>query len=188
MLYPLGTEYKIAQKEKVMTDEEIQKLIEEINTRLNALAERQLTLATTVNELRTLSSSSEALLEDAHNHESRELSNRLLEAFVEHSRNYRKYAATKGRWALDYLATEEALGSMRAATAEGLSAVAGIAEREVQECIRRGREITDADTKFIGMVVSFLMQSNGYRLTDEVGPIPCKPFTKGRIYQLIENS
>ena len=168
-----------------MTNPEIQKLIEEINTKLNTVMKELLTLSTLMNQVSTLSSNCVALLEVTRSYESRQASNRLLEAFVQHSRNYRKYAATKGRWTLDYLATEEALDSMRAATAEGLSAVAGIAEREVQESIRREKEITDADTKFIGMVVSFLMQSNGYRLTDEVGPIPCKPFTKGQIYQLI---
>jgi hypothetical protein len=59
---------------------------------------------------------------------------------------------------------------MRAATAEGLSAVAGIAEREVREFIGPEKEITDADAKFIGMVVSVVMRSNGYRQTDETGP------------------
>jgi hypothetical protein len=160
---------------------------EEFHKRITALAQQQLALATFVNQLSVSLANSEESLEVAPKPESREASNRLLEAFVHHSRNYRKYAATKGRWALDYLATEEALGSMRTATAEGLSAVAGIAEREVQESIRRGKQITDTDTKFIGMVVSFLMQSNGFRKTGMRGSIPFAPFTKGQLYEQIEN-
>jgi maltooligosyltrehalose synthase len=173
---------QIAQKEDVMTIEEIHKLIEEISTKLNALAEQQLSLATTVNQL------SEALLEVARNQESREASNRLLEGYLQHSMNYRKYAATKGRWTLDPLATEEAQDLMTAATAEGRSAVAAIAKLVVRESRRRGEEITDATTKFVGLVVSFLMESNGYAQTGRVGPIHCNPFTKGRIYQLIDEN
>lgn len=172
---------QIAQKAEVMKLEEIQKLIEEINTKLNALAEQILTLATTVNQL------SKALLEFTRNDESREASNRLLEAYLQHSMNYRNYAATTGRWTLAVLAAEEAQDLMTAATAEGRSAVDAIAELVVRESRRRGKEITDATTKFVGLVVSFLMESNGYRQTGKVGPVHSDPFTKGQIYQLIES-
>jgi hypothetical protein len=182
-----GLKFQSSRKEQIMTDKEIQKVIEEINSRLNALAEQQLTLATTANQLSKFIFNSETLLEVVPKPESREASNFLLDRFLQHSKNYRKYAATEGRWALDCLATEEALDSMRATTAEGKSAVAGIAEMVVRESIRRGKEITNATTKFVGMVVSFLMESNGYRQIGKVSPIPCGPFTKGQIYRLIES-
>ena len=62
-----------------------------------------------------------------------------------------------------------------------------IAELVVRESRLRGKDITDATTKFVGLVVSFLMESNGYRQTGKAGPVHCDPFTKGQIYQLIEN-
>jgi len=65
--------------------------------------------------------------------------------------------------------------------------VDAIAELVVRESRLRGKDITDATTKFVGLVVSFLMESNGYRQTGKAGPVHCDPFTKGQIYQLIEN-
>ena len=55
-----------------MTIEEQHKLVEDIGVKVNTLAQLQLTIATTVNEgLRTLLSSSDALLQIARNHEDR---------------------------------------------------------------------------------------------------------------------
>jgi hypothetical protein len=53
-----------------MTNEELQKVVEEIAVKVSTLATLQLTLATTVNEgLRTLLACCDAMLEVARNHE-----------------------------------------------------------------------------------------------------------------------
>lgn len=55
-----------------MTNDELQKIVEEIGIKVNTLAQLQLTIAATVNEgLRTLLASSDALLQIARNHENR---------------------------------------------------------------------------------------------------------------------
>jgi hypothetical protein len=163
-----------------MTNEELQKQI-------NALAQQQLALATAVNQLSTLSSNSETLLEVAPNPKSCEGLTSSLDDFVTHSRNYKNYARARGRWIFGFLTSQAALDSLRAATAKGLPAVAGIAESVVQQSICDGKELTEVDRQFIGSVVRFRMEANGYRKTGRQGFIPYEPFTKGQLYQQILN-
>jgi hypothetical protein len=169
----------VARKKITMNNEELQRQI-------NALVRLQFALATAVNQLSALSSN-EALLEVAPNPQSFEDLTSSLQDFVMQSRNYKNYARTQGRWIFSFLTSQAALDSLEAATAKNLPAVAGIAESVIQESIRRGRELTDVDRQFIGAVVRFLMEANGYRKTGRHGFITYKPFTKGQLYQQILN-
>jgi hypothetical protein len=69
-----------------------------------------------------------------------------------------------------------------------LPAVAGIAESVVQRCVCGGKELTEVDRQFIGAVVRYRMEANGYRKMGKQGYIPYKPFTKGQLYQQILDS
>jgi hypothetical protein len=160
---------------------------EEFHKQIDALAQQQLALATVVNQLSMLLSNSEGLLEVAPNPESRGDSISSLEDFVRQSRNYKNYAITAGRWIFDFLTSQAALDSLMAATGEGLPAVAGIAESVIHESIRGGKELTEFDRQFIGAVVRFRMEANGFRKTGMRGLIPYEPFTKGQLYEQIEN-
>ena len=160
---------------------------EEFHEQINALAHQQLALATAVDQLSMFLSNNEALVEVAPNLESREDSSSLLEDFVRHSRNYKNFATTRGRWIIGFLTSQAALDSLKAATAKGLPAVAGIAESVVQQSVRGGKELTEVDRQFIGSVVRFRMEADGYRKTGKRGVIPYEPFTTGQVYQQIEN-
>jgi hypothetical protein len=165
-------------KETHMTNAEMQKNID-------VLAQQQLALATAVNRLSTSSFNSETPLEVDPQPESRGDLTSALEDFTTRSRNYKVYARTRGHWIFRILTPQSALESMIAATAEGLPAVAGIAESVVQQSIRAGTELTGVDRQFVGSVVRYRMEANGYRKAEKKGFIPCAPFTKGQLYQQI---
>lgn len=156
---------------------------EEFHKQIVALAQHQLALATVVNKLSMLLSNGEGLLEVAPNPESLGDSISSLEDFVRQSPNYKNYAITEGRWIFDFLTPQTALDCLMAAAGEGLPAVAGIAESVIRESIRGGKKLTKLDRQFIGAVVRFLMEANGFRKTGMRGLIPYAPFTKGQLYE-----
>ena len=106
----------------------------------------------------------------------------LLESFTKRGRNYRHYARTARRWLLDVLASPAALELMRSAAELGLPAVAKIAEMVIREAALQGRTLTNTDRQFVGAVVCFVMEENGYRKTGRRGIVFARPFTQGHIY------
>ena len=160
---------------------------QELQEQINALSQQQLALAKAVNQLGTLSSNGGTPLEvDPHSESSEDFIS-ALQDFTTRSRNYKNYARTRGRWLFRFLTSPAALDSMRAATAKGLPAVAGIAESVVQLSVRGGNELTAVDRQFIGSIVRYRMEAIGYRKAEKKGPIPFHPFTQGQLYQQIAN-
>jgi hypothetical protein len=165
-----------------MKNAEKQLLIEEITARLYALLEQQ-SPVTNDSEVETSTSSSNLKLDALRDDGWSEAAIELLERYLEHSTNYRKFAIRSGRLVFNGLATAEALDSMLAATAEGKSAVVGGAPKVAQEYQRLGEEISSATRILVGLVSSYLMDSNDFEQTGTVGPIDCSPFTRGQIYR-----
>jgi hypothetical protein len=181
-LYPYGDFVPaIAPERKLMTNEQLQKQI-------NALTQHQPVLAAAVNQLSTLSSNNEIALElDSSSKSCGDLTS-SIEDFAARTRNYKHYVRTRGRWMFDFLTSQAALDLLRAATVKGLPAVAGIAESVMQQSISGREELTDVHRQFIGAVVRYRMEANGYRKTGKEGYIPYKPFTKGQLYRQILDS
>ncbi len=106
-----------------------------------------------------------------------------VEDFGEKFRQYKNYAINEGSVLFNLLMSPESLIYVKVATEMGFPAVAGIAEKSVQEILKQGKKLTNYDKQFIGAVVCVLVEMNGYQKSGTKKTVPHKLFTKGEFYE-----
>ena len=106
-----------------------------------------------------------------------------VEDFGERFHQYKNYANGEGRAVFNLLTSPESLIYAIVATEIGLPAVAGIAEKSVQEIIKQDKKLTNFDKQFIGAVVCVLIEMNGYQKSGTKRAVPHKLFTKAEFYE-----
>lgn len=98
---------------------------------------------------------------------------------------YKTLALGTGRFLFDLLTSPVAHTKAKVATLDlDLPAVAGVAKDVVAACAEHGVELDSFRKQFVGAVVCFSMERNGFKKTNTKRAIPHPAFKKGEFYEL----
>jgi hypothetical protein len=98
---------------------------------------------------------------------------------------YGKLALGEGRFLFDLLSSPTAHLKAKITTLDlDMPAVAGVAKDVAAACSAHAIELDSFKKQFVGAVVCFVMERNGFKKTNTKRAIPHPAFKKGEFYEL----